>query len=56
MCGLTLNAVHRADVGSENVACLLDAGNSVDMERSCTRENNSHVKTIKYLINKVTAS
>jgi len=56
MCGVTLNAVHRTDVGSENVACLLDSSNIVDMEPSCTRENNSHIKTIKYSINKVTAS
>jgi len=56
MCGLTLKAVHRTDAGSENVACLLEASNSVDMEPNCTRENNSHVKTIKYLINKVTTT
>jgi len=56
MCGLTLNVVHRTDVDTESAACLLDASNIVDMEPSCTRANNSHVKAIKHLINKVTAS
>jgi hypothetical protein len=31
------------------IYCLLDASNSV-VETNCTRANNSHVETVKYLI------